>query len=273
MVQNINIGLMGISGSGQMCYLLALYGVMLSKFNGFYLKNSNVIDDEELSELWNTLIYGNDLDRCRWPRATSETAIKYNFDLYYHSKKLISIDWLDCHRSAFMMHSREKTTQVFLEHIKKCSCIFLIISGEYFHHEYNDNSIISKAQIRRQLAIISQTCKNLANVNITILITKFDLCKFRTKLEIVDCIKRLYQPIFFDNRFKVMICPVSLGVELSEDLNASINPINVHLPLFFFTYCSLLEQPQNYEKEIAILAHEIQDCSIYSDGKELELYI
>jgi hypothetical protein len=76
---------------------------------------------------------------------------------------------------------------------------------------------------------------------IAIVITKYDLCQHREKQEVIEDIKKLFQALFTpDSGWLVMICPVSLGTELSNDLdNGSIVPVNVHLPIVFAVYSQI----------------------------------
>ena len=76
---------------------------------------------------------------------------------------------------------------------------------------------------------------------IAIVITKYDLCHHRNRDEIIADVKKLFQALFTPNSgWLVMICPVSLGRDLCDDPdNASIVPVNVHLPVVFAVYSQL----------------------------------
>ncbi|TVQ45032.1 MAG: hypothetical protein EA365_08875 [Gloeocapsa sp. DLM2.Bin57] len=248
MNKNMKITMLGTTGAGKTCYMLGLYSVMQMGVQGFNLSAQDPDVDLRLTDLWDRLIDVTGEDR--WPPATANDPQTYAFYFTYALQPLISFDWLDYRGGAMTDNSSAEDTQILRKRLQKSDCVFLCISGEYLQEPANQMQLMSKARKMKVNNMIPYLIE-LGNIikpseqkpyPIVITLTKYDLCAHRRK-EVIEDIKTMFAPLFTPNSgWLVMICPVSLGKELAENIaSGEIDPKNMHLPLVFAVYAKLRE--------------------------------
>ncbi|MEM8777601.1 MAG: hypothetical protein AAGF26_01755 [Cyanobacteria bacterium P01_G01_bin.49] len=322
MIDDIKITMLGTTGAGKTCYLLGMYSVMQTGVNGFTLSAKDMDVDLDLNDLWEKLVDTQGEDR--WPPPNAAEVKDYDFDFSYGFQHIMSYKWVDYRGRAMSDRSTEGDVQRLMEHFENSSCLFLCISGEYLKDQITPDTI-RKLQSHRMtgfLQKISNQIKPTPNrpFPVAIVITKYDLCSERKTQEIIEEIKQnLYPALFTPNSgWLVMICPVSLGKDLSSDLDSgNISPENVHLPVVFAIYSKLREhglmlkgeqissqgslkslentnffmkwlhsseikdqkdklyklgtEIQKIEKDMILLAQELQKVPVFLNGKEVTI--
>lgn len=275
--EKIKITILGNCGAGQACYLLAMYAAMRQGINGFILSTQDLKDDIVLTEMWKALV-----DSKRWPGCTSDSSQHINFEARYLSKKLITLDWLDCWRSAFLNLNLDKHPTVIelREHLMTSSGILLIVDGGDLSHKTNSQKLVS-TESGSMLWHLSKVAKKHGTVPVCIVITKYDLCMERDKDEIIQDIMSLFNPLFAPGSdWLVSIIPVSLGKELATDWKqGKIEPFNVHLPILFMLYGYFCHQyvhkrtgdKQDVQKYLKLLASQLRELPVYLGGKEMKI--
>lgn len=250
------ITMLGTSGAGKTCYMLGLYATMQLGLQGFTLSTPDLDEDLRLTNLWDRLVEEEGEER--WPPATGMEPHRYDFDFSYGMRKLISFDWLDYRGGAIQDSSSQGDVQTLMNRLKESTCIFLCVSGELLSEESNGNlnSVARKAGITRMNQFVSTLSKELSDDKrpfpIVLLVTKYDQCYQRERESLIADIKQLFKSLFVtDQNWLVMLCPVSLGKELSENpVSGEINPKNLHLPLIFALYAKLRESIQEKQGEL-----------------------
>lgn len=274
----VKITILGASGAGQRCYLLAMYAAMRQGIDGFALSTQDLEDDAGLTELWKSLIQNN-----WWPACTCRYRFHvYNFNVKYLSKNLANINWLDCFRSAFIDLNYQVDNSEWKAYLLASSGILLMIDGNYFNNKSNMLKLatsIESNQMLYHLCKVAQEEGDRGGVPVCIVITKYDLVQNRQKQELIEDIKLLFNPLFARNsNWLVSIVPVSLGKELSLDCTQEkIEPINVHLPILFMLYGYFWYQynhkqgkdKQDVQKYLQLLASQLQEIPIYFGGLEI----
>lgn len=320
MIDDIKITMLGTTGAGKTCYLLGMYSVMQTGVNGFTLSARDMDVDLDLNDLWEQLVDTQGEDR--WPPPNAAEVKDYDFDFSYGFQRIMSYKWVDYRGRAMSDRSTEEDVQTLMEHFENSSCLFLCISGEYLKDKITRNTI-RKLQSNRMNGFMQKISNQIKPTSdlpfpIAIVITKYDLCTERPKQEITEEIKQHLFPALFKSGWLVMICPVSLGKDLSSDLDSGmILPINVHLPVVFAIYSKLREygltlkgeqkytqgslkslqnrnffmrwlnsseiedkrakiyelgtEVQEIEKNMNLLAQELQRVSVFLNGKEVTL--
>ena len=142
--------------------------------------------------------------------------------------------------------STEQDVGDLVQYLQDSECLFLCISGEYLVSEVTPATVREMKSDRMNQFIQQYVGANKKphphnSFPITIIITKYDLCHHRERDEIIADVKKLFQALFTPNSgWLVMICPVSLGRELCNDLDGGqIIPVNSHLPIIFAAYAQL----------------------------------
>ena len=265
----MKITMLGYTKSGKTCYMLGMYSFMSIGLNGFTVSATDLDTDLELTDKWDALVCGQGEER--WPRGNDANIYTYSFDFNYAAKQIMDFDWIDYRGGALRDKSSQADVQELLKYVKESACLFLCISGEFLTKEIVDVSgnvdygarqrIATQLKITPMTNIITDIQKKLNPTNakpfpIAIVVTKYDQCMARGKDAVVRDVKQLFEPFFQPNSgLLTMICPVSLGKDLSENLNTGeINPINVHLPVAFAIYAKLRENALNakaYRDEIS----------------------
>jgi len=243
-LNNTKITILGTTGSGKTSYLLGMYAVMQTGIKGFTLAAKDIDLDLELTERWEKLISLTGEDR--WPTPNAATMEYYNFGFSYGFRSLIGFEWLDYRGLALSDNSTEQDVQGLVQYLQGSECLFLCISGEYLVNEITP-ATVREMKSDRMNHFIQQYIGAKKNPHprnpfpVSIIITKYDHCHHRERDEIIADVKKLFQALFTPNSgWLVMICPVSLGRELSNDLDSGkIIPVNAHLPLVFAAYAQL----------------------------------
>ena len=243
-LEDIKITMLGTTGAGKTSYLLGMYAVMQTGIQGFTIATNDMDLDLELTERWEKLISETGADR--WPTPNAATMEYYGFGFSYGFRPLMGFQWLDYRGLALSDRSTEQDVAELVQYLMESKCLFLCISGEHLVDKITPRTVRELKSDRMNQFIqqyISAT-KNPTPHNpfpIAIVITKYDLCHHRDKEEIISDVQKLFQALFTPNSgWLVMICPVSLGKDLCDDIdNAKIVPVNVHLPVVFAAYAQL----------------------------------
>ena len=243
-LEEIKITMLGTTGAGKTSYLLGMYAVMQTGVKGFTLAAKDMDLDLELIQRWEKLISLKGEDR--WPVPNAAAMEYYGFDFSYGFTPLMGFQWLDYRGLALSDRSTEQDVAELVEYLQSSSCLFLCISGEYLIDEITPKSV-REVKSDRMNQFIQQYVSNNQQPNpnkpfpVAIMITKYDLCHHRDRDDIIADVKKLFQALFTPNSgWLVMICPVSLGRDLSKDPeDADIIPVNVHLPVVFAVYSQL----------------------------------
>lgn len=244
MLNDIKIAMLGTTGSGKTSYLLSMYAMMQTGVKGFTLSAKDMDMDLDLVERWEQLIDVEAEDR--WPLSNAAAIENYSFNFSYGFRPIMSFDWLDYRGLALSDRSNEQDVQALCNYLADSSCLFLCISGEHLQDRVTP-AIVRQIKSDRMNQFIQQIISNHHQPTpdrpfpIVILITKYDLCHHREKQAVIEDIKRIFQALFTPNSgWLVMICPVSLGKELCQDIDrGAIVPVNVHLPIVFAIYSQL----------------------------------
>lgn len=232
--------ILGMTGSGKTCYLLGMYAKMSGGIEGYSISTN----DDMSVDLRNRYMKmrrgkGND----RFPGMTDKMS-KYTFDLNFNNQSIFSFDWLDYYGG--MLETKNegdfKGYQELKETIRKSSCLFICVDGDYLR---GDN-------IEDKIDDIRYDCSNVINEFFTdyfkenktlpptaILITKYDKCaKDTNSEEIYTIMKKCFSPLFTEsrnsniNRF-VTIIPITLGMNIAEDnYGGRFKPHNIELPIY-----------------------------------------
>lgn len=243
-LNNTKITILGTTGAGKTSYLLGMYAVMQTGVQGFTLAAQDMDLDLELTERWEKLIslIGED----RWPTPNAATMEYYGLDFSYGFRSLMGFEWLDYRGLALSDRSTEQDVTDLVQYLQKSECLFLCISGEYLVSEITPATVreIKSDRMNQFIQQYVSTQKQPHPQNpfpVTIIITKYDLCDHRERDDVIADVKKLFQALFTPNSgWLVMICPVSLGRELCDDLDGGkIIPVNAHLPVIFAAYAQL----------------------------------
>lgn len=256
--------MLGGSGCGKTCYMLAMYGAMRVGRHGFAI-TTNPDENVRLNKSWDdlNLIKGRD----RWPEGT--VGIKnYSFELSSGLESILrftKFDWLDYRGGAMSEEGTIQEVAVLRQHIADSSGFFLCISGEHLREpvtNYNVVEIMSRSQSNLMTNYLIQHGRNIPREKreyfpIIITITKYDLCCSRDHDELIKDVKQIFPALFTPNsNWLVMICPVTLGTSLANNKDeANLFPQNIHFPLIFAVYCMLKEI---CEKQVEIVSNKEQ---------------
>ena len=288
MLNDIKIAMLGTTGAGKTSYLLAMYAVMQTGVKGFTLSAKDMDMDLDLTEKWQQLIDIEEEDR--WPLPNAAAIEHYSFDFSYGFRPIMGFDWLDYRGLALSDRSGEKDVQELFNYLSDSGCLFLCVSGEHLRDKITP-AIVREIKSDRMNQFIQQIISNYKQPTaerpfpVVIVITKYDLCHHREKQAVIDDIKRIFQALFTPNSgWLVMICPVSLGKELCQDIDRGhIVPVNVHLPIVFAIYSQLrsygiklkaarhrLDEEVDQLKQSGMLTKFFKNSLLQENGKKLE---
>ncbi len=261
-MNSIKITMLGATSAGKTCFMLGMYAAMRQGVNGFTFTSNSMDVDLELSDMWEQLVdpqAGAD----RWPKPSGASNI-YSFGYCYGLKRFIGFDWIDYRGAVLKDISTSDDQKVLLEYFKQSASVFMCISGELLTKSIKEReaTVRSRAAIDRMNGFITTNFPDDVRPPIAIVITKSDLMIGRDTEEVIEEIKKLFNPVFTEGgKWSVMICPVTLGLELRNNAaTGAIAPLNIYLPV---TYAAF----QAFKKELSMQ----QDHQLVAKSKHQEL--
>lgn len=257
MSDDIAITMLGSSGSGKTCYMLAMYAVMSTGISGFTFTTQDPDDDLDLADDWERLEVKGE-----WPDPTIQSK-DWLFDCSYGFKKIKGFKWHDYRGGALTDRSKPEDRQVLLQKFNNSSCIILCISGEVLRDSVRGHPIGVPREVRQFNTLMTKFREETGKtVPVVIAITKSDLCKDILE-EGVEEIKSWLNALFaLDSGWLIVVCPVSLGT--GNQNNFEIHPENVHLPVTFAISHAL-------QKDIKDTLSSIEDNKRRVIGKQFEV--
>lgn len=224
--------------------MLGMYDTMRQGVNGFSFTAKDMDADLEMSDKWERLV-NTDVGQDRWPVPNNKTET-YEFGYCYGLKRFIGFDWIDYRGGVLKEVSSAEGYAELLNFFKQSACIFICVPGNLLTTPIKgrESSVRRNAAIDRINLFISHNFPDHVRPAIAIVITKCDLMiGKRDTDEVIEDMKQLFNPLFAPgSRWPVMICPVSLGPELSNNpAKGEISPMNVYLPVAYAAYQAFKE--------------------------------
>ena len=264
MSEKIKILMLGDSSSGKTCFMLGMYAA-IQNGSKFSLKATDPDEGVEMATLWSTIV--GESGEERWPRGTDTPQI-YNFELCYAYKSLIEFEWLDYRGGSMLDISSDDNVRTLRNYAAESNGLFFCISGKDLREPVTEANLQNIA-IKSKANLMGQYLQYL-NINrrparkktfpIVIIVTKYDYCYHRNKIELMEDVKKMFPPLFAPNSdWLVMICPVTLGKELAEDSdNGKIEPKNLDIPVAFVLYCILTEQARIQDEKLTEIDDQLE---------------
>lgn len=262
------ITILGTTGSGKTCYLVGMYYEMSAGMEGYTLTTDDDTD-VKLQRLYNRLC-DETLGIDRFPAGTDNMS-EYDFNLEYSYEPIMSFKWTDYAGNTLSLKNEIQDYKKVERSILNSSSLFICIDGALLCGENKQKKIKDvKEKCSRHINSFFSKYKSENEGElppIAILITKFDLCKkFYIKNHELDedklcgIIKEAFSPFFEkdDVQKVVAIIPVSIGANInSDDYSGELEPINIHLPIFWGIYFALGKKIHDYENRVKIKSQSL----------------
>lgn len=244
MSDDVDILVLGGTGTGKTCFMLAMYDDMRIGYGGFSFSAVDPDVDRELVDRFQRMreMKGED----RWGLGT--TGIEtYQFDLNYALRRFLSFNWRDYRGGMMVEAASTRDVSEFRALVDAAHVVMICAPG----------NLLYDAGIRRnreaQRGLLGHEVGRLlvqgdrANPPIVLLVTMADLFyaaaekegKGRTETEWNELLIRAVGEIYHaflapGGGLRVLICPVTLGMDLAGDRNnAPIEPKQMHVPMMF----------------------------------------
>lgn len=241
-MSEVSILVLGGSGVGKTCFMLAMYDDMRVGYGGFTFSATDLDLDRTLVDRFRRLL---DLEgEARWPAGTGDIE-RYEFNLNYALRRFMIFGWHDYRGQ--ILNDAGKPLEEIRDLAQSADVVMICAPGDLLHLAAFERSAKARSQL-----LVAETQQLLEfdegeKPSIVILVTKFDLFAARCKEnnssideaaateKLVEAVRRQYQALFADNgQWRVLICPVSLGPELAaEPDHGAIEPQNMHLPVMY----------------------------------------
>ncbi|WP_196797130.1 hypothetical protein [Trichodesmium erythraeum] len=256
--------MLGDSSSGKTCFMLGMYAA-IQNGSKFSLKATDPDEGVEMATLWSTIV--GESGEERWPRGTDTPQI-YNFELCYAYKSLIEFEWLDYRGGSMLDISSDDNVRTLRNYAAESNGLFFCISGKDLREPVTEANL-QKIAMESKANLMGQYLQYL-NINrrparkktfpIVIIVTKYDYCYHRNKIELMEDVKKMFPPLFAPNSdWLVMICPVTLGKELAKNSdNGKIEPRNLDIPVAFVLYCILTEQARIQDEKLTEIDDQLE---------------
>ncbi|ONI41631.1 hypothetical protein AN639_03155 [Candidatus Epulonipiscium fishelsonii] len=270
--------ILGMTGAGKTCYLLGMYYELCAGLQGYTM----ITDEDKSIELRSQYlrILDKSLGINRFPAGTDSTT-KYEFELQYCYDPIISFGY-DDYAGGILTKKNSgdlEEYEEFKNSLTSSSVLFICIDGSLL--EGNDN----EEKIRK----IKTNCSNVINEfisdykknnkklpPISLVITKYDICEMTTSKEDLEIIiKEAFNPLFTpqdEGTCIVSIIPVSLGAGICDDDNkGELQPINIHVPIFFGIYFALYDKIEVGNEQIGKILSLIDAKMLEVSRLDLEI--
>jgi GTPase SAR1 family protein len=268
MEMNVKLTMLGVSGTGKTCYMIAMYGMMN---DGEGLNGFTVSSDEgkagEINERWDKML-DSQQGQERWPLPTNPgESVVYNFNLHFGNqpKPIIGFDWYEYRGGALLDFSDTSGQEVnqLRKRLQDSSSIMICLSGQ---HLLESDKLRVRAKRKMGVGRINEFIRESLNAgnnippSVVITITKYDLCRYESKEDLLKEIKEMFPPLFSEKtQWLVMVCPVTLGYELAAEPNdGEIKPSNLHYPIIFSLYAELVRKLWEMDDKLDKGSRELQ---------------
>ena len=246
MKRQVRLTMIGGKNVGKTCYLHGMYSVMRRGISNFFLHTPDVNDDNHLMRNWDALSRRGDR---LWPVPTSEQLVRYHFAFKRGlSRTMMDFDWCDYRGGALMEDS--DTAAELISEINQSDCLLFCVDGNELKTPVQDRlyDVDNQLCISRAKVLLDGLPRR---VPIVVIITKHDLCRNRLRDDVMKDVELLFDAwLTRGEGWDVMICPVTLGTGLAEDISgAPISPRNVHLPLIYSVFSILIDGLVEAERE------------------------
>lgn len=245
------ITMLGPSGVGKTCFMIGMYGIMREGVEGFTFSTPNPDHDLELSEAWDAMCDGMGPER--WPTPNDHGAQHYEFQFNYALRPLMRFAWMDYRGGALRSAADEEDVVSLRQQLAGSSAVLLCVSGEWIARGVRGNARRKAyvADMNRFLTgwtgsddgggVALDPNSHVGRPPVAIVITKYDYCRDIGKDEMLRRVRELFHPLFAPGSgWLTTVCPVSLGMDLSENEEAGdVDPRNIHLPVTFAVYTRL----------------------------------
>ena len=268
---DVDFTMLGMTGSGKTCFLTGMYYEMSSGIQGYTLSSDDDIDIE-LRNKWEKLCdEKNGVNR--FPVGTDKTE-RYKFTLEYAYESIKDFNWLDYPGGDLEKKSTGNidSYKEIEEAILKSTCLFICVDGALLC-EKTKELMIKNVRNKCSSKINGFLSKYQKNNNylppVSIVITKYDMCRDVKGEVMEDVIKKAFSSLFPENHDKhklVTIIPVSIGKNISDDdYSGRLEPINIHVPLFWGIWFALKKDLMMYKE-----AEDKKKDEVTSDKNEIE---
>lgn len=253
-MSEVDFTMLGMTGSGKTCFLIGMYYEMSSGIQSYTL-SSDDDTDIKLRQSWEKLC-DEENNVNRFPVGTDQTE-SYKFTLEYAYEPIKAFNWLDYPGGDLEKKNTGNldSYKVIKEAILKSTCLFICVDGELLCEKDKGkmiNNVRNKCSSKINSFLSDYQKNNSFLPPVSIVITKYDKCR-DIKCEVMeDVIKKAFSSLFPENQDRnkiVTIIPVSIGKNISDDnYSGRLEPINIHVPLFFGIWFALNKDMNLYNK-------------------------
>lgn len=267
------ITILGTTGAGKTCYLVGMYYEMSAGMEGYTLTTDDDTD-VKLQKLYDRLC-DETLGMDRFPAGTDNMS-EYEFNLEYSYEPIMSFKWTDYAGNTLKLKNEINDYKKVEKSILNSSSLFICIDGALLCGKNKQKKIRDvKLKCSRDINPFFSKYKKEnkgALPPTVILLTKYDLCKNDTNTdEICEIIKEAFSPFFEkdDVQKVVAIIPVSIGANInSNDYSGELEPINIHLPIFWGIYFALNKKIRDYENRLRLKSQSVNEYKNLIDKKK-----
>ena len=251
--------ILGMSGAGKTCYLLALYYLLSAGLDGFTLDAAFDSDRSLLARQCEMLKNSGLSADERFPVGTDQIS-KYAFSLNYGFKKIMTFDWLDY--PGGLLDPKNSGTgdeyEQLMTAINKSSCLFICVDG----------SLLSGDDEAEKIHNVREKCSSvfnrfissyLANNNVlpptVFIITKYDECKAEF-IAVDRIIRQAFSPFFIDDQSDsgekyATVIPVTLGQNIMDNNgHGKFEPEAVELPIYLGLLFAISKMKHQAEQDL-----------------------
>lgn len=254
MADPIKITMLGDSGSGKTCYMVGMFAHLQLGLGALTLSAEDLDDALRLNRLWDqmTRVEGEN----RWPPLTEKSATHtYRFSLNYALDPIMQFDWLDYRGGALIDSPLQEDVANLEQTLADSSCVLLCVPGECLDKPLTITSA-RDARIQMMLQHLTKAAKNIKENGrslpaVVIIVTKHDLCCARDEDDVLEDIRKFFQPLFISGSdWRVLVTKVSLGAKLATNPDAGeIDPYNLEVPVVFAICAKLLDDARELEEQ------------------------
>lgn len=240
------LSIIGLSKAGKTCYIYAMAKSMLKGYDGI---NIIALDDDlrnQLNDGWRQIRRG-----MHWPDGTDHVTT-CEFDCSLNLRPVMEFCWKDFKGGTLtsMNEIDKKYKKEFQEYLGGSDGLLLFVPADNIQdilRETEDaEDILDDLDVLNGLFMNPQNRSTLAQIPVTIVVTKSDLLTEQEKPYVYEIVKELFKPLFeVGNNMHTLVVPVSIGENLGrgnqgQEIQGTVfqNPKdgNIHIPIVFNLY-------------------------------------
>ncbi|QYC45575.1 hypothetical protein Nocox_40160 [Nonomuraea coxensis DSM 45129] len=267
-IPQIQVTMLGGTGSGKTTYLIGMYAHLSAGLQRFFLTADDPDVDLDLSTAWSAMVEDGILP----PPTSAEDLRVYPFTFRYGMDPLLTLDWIDYRGGAIRDRSGTGDTDAVRARLAESDSVYVTLDGALLA-DYLAGHGNAAVRLRDVVGRYSRTISDIADKrrdqqlippSLVVLITKGDLLKhvltgdgLTRRRQLTALVRDDLFSQYFRQDWDTAVCAVTIG-DIGRPTNQrvdtqAVDPAGLHKPMIFslFSFYRHASRVFTYQADLA----------------------